>query len=134
MNNNKPTLASLVVCDQVITEESTKKHTLLGVFSTIHSNQFPSVHSKFVIFTTWINNDLDQTYNLALKIKDPAGGYLNAKITDFELKIQKDILITYALFNFVNTQFQNAGKHTIELYMNGQLEREFPLMVSPANN
>jgi len=40
----------IVLCDQIIRDESTKKYSLIGLFNRLNSNYFPSVIKPFNIF------------------------------------------------------------------------------------
>lgn len=134
MEANKPTLISFLLCDQVMTEENTKKASLIGIFGNIFANQFPAVHPKFVVFTAWLNNNIDKTYKLDIKILDPEGNYLNAKITNFDLKIDKSKTGTYGVFNFINTSFNKEGIHKIEIYLNQEKISQLPLSIERSVN
>lgn len=45
-----PVLLAMVICDQIIREEGTKKISLLGLFNSIHSKKFPCTHRKMHVF------------------------------------------------------------------------------------
>ena len=42
--HSKPQLLAWLTCDGVHIDPATGKHTVLGVFSNIHSDQFPLIH------------------------------------------------------------------------------------------
>ncbi|HVU25765.1 MAG TPA: hypothetical protein VHE13_16665 [Opitutus sp.] len=49
---SKPQLLAWVTCDAVHIDPGSGKHTLLGVFSNISSQQFPFTHPSMVWFLT----------------------------------------------------------------------------------
>jgi hypothetical protein len=56
----KPKASGMLVCDSVITEEASKKKTLIGVFEHIYASEFPFVHGSMSLYT---------------KLSDAAGDY-----------------------------------------------------------
>ncbi len=49
---SKPQLLSFITCDNIHVDPTTRKHTLLGLFSGIQVVQFPMVHPRMFVFIT----------------------------------------------------------------------------------
>ena len=52
---NTPYLLAIVVCDNVIIDERSKKKTLVGLFDSINSRAFPANHPALSIFVRVID-------------------------------------------------------------------------------
>ncbi len=50
--HSKPQLLAWLTCDGVHMDPSSGKHTILGIFSNIHGQQFPLVHPFMIWFLT----------------------------------------------------------------------------------
>lgn len=46
----RPVTQAFLVCDRIITEETTHKNTLVGVFTTVWASDFPMVHTGLALY------------------------------------------------------------------------------------
>lgn len=67
----KPTLLAMIICDQIIREEGTKKISLLGLFNRIHAKSFPCYHSKLHIYIAL--TDFEGQAECELKFSESSG-------------------------------------------------------------
>lgn len=67
----KPVLLAMIICDQLIREEGTKKISLLGLFNRVGAKTFPCVHSRLHIFVAV--TDYMGTADCELKFSDNSG-------------------------------------------------------------
>ena len=132
MAKAKPKLIAALTCEQVITDKTKDMHTLVGLFSDIHAENFPAKHPHMVLFCAWGKAGASRTYRLEIKVKDPDNGNL-AKV-DVELKFEKGKIRTYAIFNFQNLVFKKAGQYAFEIYLDGEMIAAVPVNVGKPPN
>lgn len=131
--NTKPVLTAVIICDQIITDKS-DKHTLVGVFSNIWTQSFPAIHSKFVVFTSWVNNNFSGKLKLDIKILSPDNDYLDAKINNIDFNFDPNKIGTYGIFEFNGVKFPVEGKYYIEVCIDGEKIVVLPLEVKKRLN
>lgn len=61
-----PKLAAMLVCDQVIKDEATKKSSIIGVFDKIFAGEFPAAHAALTVYVSVI--DAEGVYRLRLEM------------------------------------------------------------------
>jgi hypothetical protein len=112
-----PTVKAFLICDQVI-RGIDGKHSIIGVFSNIHSPSFPVFHSRFGVYIKF--GSLAGKYNMALKFISMADSSTlgeakavvehSEPLTDFETGMM-----------FPGIHFQHAGKVEVHLFCDDEL-------------
>src|SRR5437879_11673689 len=64
--SQKPRPISLMLCDQVIFEQGTQKPYLLGVFTGVAADSFPTAPQRFDIFAALTDGQGDVTMTLTV--------------------------------------------------------------------
>lgn len=115
-----PKLSAMLICDYVITEQSTHKKSLIGIFENIHAAKFPCVHPCLYVY---------------LKMTEARGNYqIRLELTDLQddkviaqAKMPKEInipdpLMAYELvFSFMALSFPQAGDYEFRVFANDQI-------------
>jgi hypothetical protein len=113
--NIKPILKAMLLCDQTILEEGTKKRSLIGLFDRISSAQMPTVHPSMSVYVQF--REVEGTFDFTLELYDLAGektlhrsvvqGFqVHAKSRDCEL-----------VFNLLAVRFEHAGEYEFRIYI-----------------
>lgn len=50
MNRSTPYPLAILLCDQIIVDERSKKKTLVGIFDSIYAEQFPVMHRPLSVY------------------------------------------------------------------------------------
>jgi hypothetical protein len=50
MGGSTPYPLAILLCDQIIVDERSKKKTLVGVFDTVYAKQFPATHRRLSVY------------------------------------------------------------------------------------
>jgi len=106
----------IIACDQAFLAVGTNNLNLIGIFSTIHSEQFPLTYPRFSLVT---NFDTDATgmHRMSTQVLDQEGKQL--------IETHIDINITSPNFqviaHFENLAFAQPGKYELRLTLDGQM-------------
>lgn len=112
-----PVLLAMIICDQIIREERTKKLSLLGLFDRVYSKKFPCSHSRlhvYVALTEYIG-----TANCELKFSDDSGNVITK--LNGPLKFPNKLTIVEMNFGIKNIPLPKAGVYHFDFIVNGRL-------------
>lgn len=112
----KPILKAMLMCDQTIVEEGTRKRTLIGLFDRIKGVQFPIIHPSMSIYVQF--TEVEGTFNFALELFDLTEGKAmnNAFIREF--KVTDRTRDCELVFNLHSVKFDHPGDYEFRLYIN----------------
>jgi hypothetical protein len=115
----KPVANAVLICDKVITEEGTKKKSLIGIFENIGSSKFPCVHyflSVYVKLTDAMGN-----YKFSIELVDlDKGKVLNRADIPQQVDIPDPLRTHELVFNMGGLRFPAAGKYEFRVLANGE--------------
>ncbi|MCK4232776.1 hypothetical protein KAX21_07490 [candidate division WOR-3 bacterium] len=116
-NRAVPICQAIVVCDNIIREEHTRKLSLMGLFNSIKATTFPIRHAKMHIYIalTDYKGDAEAT----LKFLNPEGEEL-AKLSG-PLRFANKLSVLELNFVINGMVFPKPGAYTIEFLVNDQL-------------
>ena len=116
----KPLANAVLICDKVITEEGTKKKSLIGIFENIGSSKFPCVHYFLSVYVKL--TDAMGSYRFSLELASlENGAVLNKAEIPQEIDIP-DLLRTHELvFNMGGLKFPSPGKYEFRVLANGEI-------------
>ena len=105
----------IIVCNQAFISARTNNLNLIGIFSQITSQYFPTHHPRFSLV---INFDTDSAGNHILKTKilGPNGD----KVGQAELPLNILSSPVQVISTFENMVFQSPGRYEIRLSVNGK--------------
>ena len=117
---DKPLGVSMIICDQIITEEGTHKKSLIGTFNSLSVKSFPCSLPRFFVFTALTNGS--GSYNAKLRCTNET---ISPNTTFFELEGQvqfRDPMETVEMgFKMVNLTFPSPGVYCFELHCDDEL-------------
>lgn len=111
-----PKDSGLLICDRIITEEGTKKKSLIGIFENIYSPSFPCIHGALSVYTKL--SDAEGDYEFRLELYDlqhdrKIGGGRTPLI-----RIETRTHVHELVFNLVGLVFEHEGKYEFRLFAN----------------
>jgi hypothetical protein len=128
--NEKPIAESLVICDQIITEMGSNKKSLIGIFNSIASNNFPVQHSKLCVYAAMSNGRGEMTVDLrCVRMEDSAEIF---RISG-QMQFPDPNTVVELVATLVQLPFERAGLYTFELICEGDLllEKRFNVLLLP---
>ncbi len=123
----KPIGLALIICDQVITDQDTKKRSLIGIFNNVQARQFPCAHPHMCVFVsvTGGHGEVDAE----VRCSREGDGLDEAPCFALKGRIRFDspLHIVEINFDLRNVQFHQAGAYRIDLLCDGVpvLQRPF---------
>lgn len=117
-----PDVMSLIVCDQIITDRMTGKHSLIGMFSRVHARRFPAAHPQLCVFASLTEGRGE--VELTIRIVDANED--RPPIVEGKGKVQfKDPrAIAHLALQFHGLTFSQPGAYRVQLWSSGELLRE----------
>lgn len=127
-----PDLQACVLCEDV-RQEMNGNFLLIGVLGVITVPALPVTALKLCIFTRWCCGLGTFTHRYRITLPDNTSVIANSQ-GEFQLQSTEDHVTQVTLFG--NIQFQQAGTHWVETYVDNELKMRFPLpirVVPPPN-
>jgi hypothetical protein len=115
-----PKANAIVICDYAMQEAGTGKWSLIGIFSQIHSAQFPVIHRQLCVYLNF--TDAQGHYHFRLELID-----LDEEEEPAMMKIEgegelEDILAHHEMvFNLQNIEFRHPGKYEFRFWANNAI-------------
>ncbi|QYY36676.1 hypothetical protein [Ruficoccus sp. ZRK36] len=106
---SKPQLLIFATCDGVHIDPSTGKHTLLGVFSNLRSQEYPMMHPHMVWFVSLADVSIGE-HRLQLSLGLPGEAPLMSVERPFESK--SPLHRIHLINQLKNVPFQKPGDYT----------------------
>jgi hypothetical protein len=75
----QPVAVGLVLCDQVIVEERTRKASLIGTFAGIRATSFPALADPFSVFAVLTDGSGDVTISLVVSRLDTGENFFTSR-------------------------------------------------------
>lgn len=127
-NKPVPQCLAMILCDQIIVEQGTNKHVLIGTFSQISVAKLPAVHPAMWVFIALTEGRGE--YNGLLKL-------LHAETNQvlFEaagpLGFENPLQVLEIRMLIPPIRFEEPGVHCLDLYVDGAqvMSRRFSLEV-----
>jgi hypothetical protein len=114
----KPMMVAMVICDQIITEEGTRKKSIIGCFNNINSPSFPCVHPTFFVFVALTNGK--GNFKVKLKCINESDDSTIFEV-GASLNISDPMQTVEMGFKLVNLTFPNPGNHAIQFWCDEEL-------------
>ena len=115
MAEPRPILKAMLLCDQTLVEEGTRKRTLIGLFDRIGGPQFPLVHSSMSIYVQF--REIEGTFDFSLELYDLDEGRSmhRAIIKGFQVKDRSRD--SELVFNLLSVRFEHPGEYEFRIYI-----------------
>ena len=114
--NIKPILKAMLLCDQTIVEEGSKKRSLIGLFDRISSAQLPTVHPSMSVYVQF--REVEGTFDFTLELYDLAGEKTLNKAVVKSFKVQDKSRDCELVFNLLAIRFEHPGEYEFRIYIN----------------
>jgi len=124
----KPTLLSINICDQVIREEGTHKHSLIGMFSNINAMKFPCIHPCLHVYIAVTGGRGKQTGELRFINDETSKVVMDLK---GEVEFPNPLAIVEMNFRIANLRLDKPGSYHFEFWLDKELvgQRHFTVNV-----
>lgn len=111
-----PIVLSINLCDTIIRDENTKKVSLIGLFSVIHSRAFPVKHPEMHVYVALTNGhgqqDIDVRF-VSLDSNEPIVGIKG------QLTFQSPLQVAELNLKWRGVEFPAPGDYLVEVLCNG---------------
>ncbi len=116
----KPVANAVLICDKVITEEGTKKKSLIGIFEKIGSTKFPCMHYFLAVYVKLTNAMGEYVFSLDLVDLQKDVVVNKAEITR-TIAIHDPLATHELVFNLNGLKFDSPGKYEFRVMANSQI-------------
>jgi len=107
----------MVLCDQVIRDEMTKKITLVGCFTTILANAFPATHRGLGLYVALTDGEGDYTGNLRFTLEATGQELMSA---EGKFHLANPLQVAELNFGIPALPLPQAGKYRLEFLCDGE--------------
>ena len=112
-----PKANAMLICDYVITERTTNKKSLIGVFENIGAMQFPCTHFQLSVYIKL--TEAQGQYRFHLELVDLKTDTLIGKSEMPEtIQIPNPLATHELVFNLRGLRFPHAGEYEFRIFSN----------------
>ena len=115
----KPILKAMLLCDQTIVEEGSKKRSLIGLFDRVKSSKFPTVHGSMSVYVQF--REIEGVFDFMLELFDLAEDKTLHKATVKSFKVQDKSRDCELVFNMLSVRFDRPGDYEFRIYVDDQI-------------
>jgi hypothetical protein len=127
----RPNLQFSVVCDDVRREDN-GKFMLIGIFEAINAVEFPAKHHTLFVANRWCKGEGSFTQKIRIVNTKDKGVIFQTEEQPFQLA---DIDTHHTIMSrFNNLMFPTPGKYWVEIFLNGELILNYPIMLKQVEN
>lgn len=115
-----PKASAMLVCDYVITEQGTKKKSLIGIFENIGTLKFPVVHPSLSVYIKL--TEARGSYRFRLDLVQLKSDRLTGRseIPD-EISIASPLSSHELVFNLRGIRFEEEGEYEFRIFANDRI-------------
>ena len=130
-----PTLLALIICDQIIQDPATGKHSLLGLFSRISTKAFPCTHPRLNVFISLTDGHGKASGQLRVVRKDAPEEAPPQMQLSGTIEFPSPLAVVELVFTISNLPLPAAGRYSCDFYCNGALlgSRPFEAVLTEAS-
>lgn len=111
-----PKLNFIIICDNAFFGEEDKKLNIEGVFDTIYSRDFPTIHKKMSVVSSF--DDMESGNHAETIIIERN----SSEIARFDHQFSKSEPGKHKIINnLLNVGFQDEGEYNVKILLDGQL-------------
>ena len=111
-----PILKAMLLCDQTILEDSTRKRSLIGLFDRIKASHFPLVHPSMSVYVQF--REIEGTFDFALELYDLTQAKVMNRPLIRNFKVQEKSRDCELVFNLLSVKFEHAGDYEFRIFVN----------------
>ncbi len=117
-----PTALALLVCDQIITDQLTRKQSLIGLFSKVHAVGFPTAHPQLAVYVA-LTDGHGET-ELIIRIVDSNESRPPIVEGKGKVNFKDPRAVANLALQFQGLTFPEPGQYRVQLLAHGELLRE----------
>jgi hypothetical protein len=117
-----PDVLALIVCDQIITDRMTGKQSLIGMYSRVHTPDFPASHPHLSVFVA-LTEGYGET-ELRIRIVDSNDARPPIVEGRGKVRFKDPRAIAHLALQFHGLVFPEPGEYRVQLYSGNELLRE----------
>ncbi len=114
-----PSLQAILICDMVIKEAGTNKHSAIGIFTDVFTTKFPLVLNPLAVYASI--GDAIGVYDLSIELVELAADRVIARVHGIKLQAKEKLASHDFGVRLVNTIFPRPGKYEFRLLADGRL-------------
>jgi hypothetical protein len=130
MDNNsliKPDLQFSIVCDSIRREDNGKM-MFIGIFEVIGAKNFPVTHNELFIANRWIKGM--GSFTEKTRIINSKDNKIAVETNDVNFELKAIESSHTVISKFMNIVFREPGKYQIEILLNSEVVRCYPLVIT----
>jgi len=121
-----PQLIAILVCDTIIRDQMTQKHTLVGLFNRIGAKRFPYRHGAMHVFVSLTDGHGEPEGELRLVCRQTNEPVVKIR---GKLVFPNPLAVVEMTFGLFNAVFPRPGRYSFDLYCNDELVGSRPFDV-----
>ena len=115
----KPILKAMLLCDQTLVEEGTRKRSLIGLFDRVKASQFPTVHGSMSVYVQF--REIEGVFDFMLELYDLAEDKTLHKATVKSFNVQDKSRDCELVFNLLSVRFNHPGDYEFRIYVDDEI-------------
>ena len=115
----KPILKAMLLCDQTLVEEGTRKRSLIGLFDRVKSAKFPTVHGSMSVYVQF--REIEGVFDFMLELYDLAEDKTLHKATVKSFNVQDKSRDCELVFNLLSVRFNHPGDYEFRIYVDDMI-------------
>lgn len=116
MSGSTPYPLAILLCDQIIVDERSKKKTLVGVFDVIHVKNFPALHPSLSIYARL--TDAEGQYKFRMDYVQVKNDGLLFRVETPNIAIADRLRVQELVMQFPPIQIPEPGEYEFRLWAN----------------
>lgn len=113
-----PEVLAMILCDQVIKDVSTGKITVVGSFSSVTADQFPTFHARMAVYVALTDGVGEYTGRLRFVFAQTEEELMR---TDGAFALGDPLQVAELQFNIPALPLPHAGKYRMDFFCDDQL-------------
>lgn len=114
-----PKLNAMLLCDDVIVDEQTKKKTLVGLFDTMYSAAFPAVHPSMAVYVRC--TDAAGEFTFTLELVDLKENKVVGRGQEVRATLPDRLRFNDLIFHLQGAMFPHEGKYEFRVLADGRV-------------
>lgn len=106
----------MLICDQTLVEEGTRKRSLIGLFDRVKATQFPTVHNAMSVYVQF--REIEGVFDFTLELYDVTQDKTLNKAKVDKFKVPDKSRDCELVFNLLSVRFEHAGEYEFRIYVN----------------
>ena len=113
----EPVLLALLCADRVITEERTKKRSIIGTFNNFWAQNFPATFPPWFVYLAFTN--VAGEHNIVLNVANPSNNF-NLFSANATIKTENPTAQIEFTIPVMNVVFPESGKYEVHISIDGK--------------